>query len=117
LISASQVNGKLYRVYRHPLEKNSAVFAAMFAVPQDRSTHEVEGLSDEHPIHLDGIPVEEFEALLHALYPMYASHILFQRSSLNASLAISTHMLTCFHTCGSPLLPPPPAGRSRRSEI
>jgi hypothetical protein len=64
-----QVNDKLYRVYRKPLENSSAVFASMFAVPQGP---DVEGMSDEKPIVLEGIMVEEFEVLLFMLYPVYA---------------------------------------------
>jgi hypothetical protein len=41
----------------------------MFAVPQGP---DVEGMSDEKPIVLEGIMVEEFEALLFMLYPVYA---------------------------------------------
>jgi hypothetical protein len=63
------VHNKLYRVYRKPLEKSSAVFASMFTVPQGP---DVEGMSDENPIVLEGIPVEEFEALLFVLYPVCA---------------------------------------------
>jgi hypothetical protein len=63
------VHDKLYRVYRKPLENSSAVFASMFDVPQGL---DVEGASDEKPIVLEGIPVEEFEALLFMLYPVCA---------------------------------------------
>jgi hypothetical protein len=65
-----KVSNTLYRVYRQPLEKNSGVFAAMFAVPQIDVDISVEGLSDEAPIHLEGVPVAEFEVLLFILYPV-----------------------------------------------
>jgi hypothetical protein len=66
----SQVDGVLYRVYRHPLEKNSSVFAAMFSIPQGCAAGDAEGTSDENPIRLDGVPAAELEAMLQILYPV-----------------------------------------------
>jgi hypothetical protein len=42
----------------------------MFAVPQGDSGAHFEGLSDEAPIRLEGVPIAEFEALLFILYPV-----------------------------------------------
>jgi hypothetical protein len=75
-----KVNNKLYRVYRQLLEKSSAAFASMFAVPQGS---EEEGMSDEKPITLEGVPVEEFEALLFVLYPVYVRLPTYTRNRLS----------------------------------
>jgi hypothetical protein len=59
-----------YRVYHHPLEKNSAAFAAIFAIPQDDSGSMVEGMSVDNPIKIDCVPVAGLEVMLQVLYPM-----------------------------------------------
>lgn len=64
----SQVQDRLFRVPRHTLEAQSVVFQDMFSFPPPPDA-EVEGSSDEHPIRLDGVTVDEFRHLLKVLYP------------------------------------------------
>jgi hypothetical protein len=73
----AQLSGKLYRVYRLPLETNSAVFASMLSLPQDQSSADfvTEGMTDEAPVILDGVPVSEFDSFLSVLYPMCVLHV------------------------------------------
>jgi hypothetical protein len=42
----------------------------MFAIPQGDEHTSSEGMLDDSPIFLDGMPTEEFEALLQVLYPL-----------------------------------------------
>ncbi|KAI6017446.1 hypothetical protein EDC04DRAFT_2608067 [Pisolithus marmoratus] len=56
----------LFKVPREPFQQESEVFCDMFSLPQGDNTV-VEGLSDEHPIRIDGTRKDDFEQLLKAL--------------------------------------------------
>ena len=54
-----------FRVPVEAFERRSEVFRDMFALPVESP----EGRSDDTPIVLEGIEVEDFRALLRFLYP------------------------------------------------
>ncbi|CAA7263477.1 unnamed protein product [Cyclocybe aegerita] len=64
------VGESIFRVPRQAFEVPGTVFEAIFSIPLSSSdTDAVEGLSDEHPIVLDGIEEDHFRGFLGALYP------------------------------------------------
>jgi len=65
-----QVEDTLYRVPRHPFEQESEVFRDMFGLPIVKGAIP-DGLSDEQPLHLEGIMKEDFRQLLRIMFPRY----------------------------------------------
>jgi len=63
-----QVEGKLFKVPRKPFEDQSDVFKSMFTLPPGHNA-EVDGLTDDKPIHLDNIKKNDFRAFLQVLFP------------------------------------------------
>jgi hypothetical protein len=49
----------------------------MLSLPQDQSSADfvTEGMTDEAPVILDGVPVSEFDSFLSVLYPMCVLHV------------------------------------------
>jgi hypothetical protein len=68
MLYSLQLNNTIYRVPRYPLEQVSKAFASMFETARANTA---EGTSDDHPIVLHDVPVEEFETMLLLLYPCY----------------------------------------------
>jgi len=65
------VADSLFRVHKRVLTRSeSSTFTGMFSVPLSSGT-EAEGQSDENPIVLSGDSLEEFEALIRLLYPLF----------------------------------------------
>ncbi|KAF6750636.1 hypothetical protein DFP72DRAFT_1013133 [Ephemerocybe angulata] len=67
-----KVEGRIFQVPRQRFIEYSDIFADMFGLPASRDSQgkaDVEGLSIESPITLDGYRASEFEALLKAMYP------------------------------------------------
>jgi hypothetical protein len=62
-----QVEDRLFKIPRYALQRESVVFRDMFSLPT--SPHQVEGLTDEMPIRLEGASAIDFERLLELLYP------------------------------------------------
>ncbi|KAF9239116.1 hypothetical protein BU15DRAFT_47003, partial [Melanogaster broomeanus] len=62
-----QVEGCLFHVPRGPFETESTVFRDMFLLPVP-DIHEVEGLNDARPIHLEGTRRYDFEQLMKVLF-------------------------------------------------
>ncbi|KAM5540464.1 hypothetical protein V8D89_005922 [Ganoderma adspersum] len=62
-----EVEGILYRLHRSILERHSPVFRELFMVPQPDGSNE--GISNRHPIVLEGIDPKDFGRLLSLLYP------------------------------------------------
>ena len=69
-VAITEVEGILFRVPRHPIEKESEVFKDMFALPVV-SNH---GSSDETPIALHGVAVIHFRAFLRVLFDPFVKH-------------------------------------------
>jgi hypothetical protein len=65
----SQVERTLYRIHRSVLSRNSPFFRNLFAISAGPETKEVEGSSDESPLHLPHILVDQFDAFLATVYP------------------------------------------------
>ncbi|KLO09627.1 hypothetical protein SCHPADRAFT_558658 [Schizopora paradoxa] len=63
-----EVQDVLFRVPVEPFETRSEVFRDMFSLPSGNETP-TEGTSDDSPIVLEGVVVEDFRALLKFLYP------------------------------------------------
>ena len=54
----------LYRLCSSVLSSNSETFSGMFGATETAGLEEIDGKSDERPIHLDGITREMFELFL-----------------------------------------------------
>lgn len=66
-----QVEGTLYRVYKHAfVQWSQSVFRDMFSLPQGPLGSR-EGDNDENPIQLSGCTKSEFQSLLDVFYPAY----------------------------------------------
>ncbi|KAI0726910.1 hypothetical protein C8Q72DRAFT_887192 [Fomitopsis betulina] len=63
-----RVEETLFRVHRHFLTRHSKVFADLFKLPPVAGKPG-EGLTDEHPIILEGVTCRDFERLLSLFYP------------------------------------------------
>ncbi|EKM51541.1 uncharacterized protein PHACADRAFT_261745 [Phanerochaete carnosa HHB-10118-sp] len=63
-----RVQNTLFNVHRTLLAKDGSLFSSMFSLPQGE--HEIEGISDECPIHLSGETVSEFKNFLWVLYAL-----------------------------------------------
>ncbi|CAA7260401.1 unnamed protein product [Cyclocybe aegerita] len=64
------VGNTIFRVPRHGFEVPGTIFEALFALPPSpNEVNSVEGLSDDHPIVLDGVEEDHFRGFLGALYP------------------------------------------------
>ncbi|KAI6144043.1 hypothetical protein BKA82DRAFT_4179776 [Pisolithus tinctorius] len=61
------VQNCLFRVPWEPFQRESKSFCDKFSSPQGDGS-EVEGLSDEKPIRLDGVQKSDFEQLLKVLF-------------------------------------------------
>ncbi|KAL4244341.1 hypothetical protein ABKN59_010658 [Abortiporus biennis] len=61
------VQNQLFKVHRHFLIRESELFRTMFQLPSGESSSQ-EGTSDDNPIVLPDVTVEEFEALLEFFY-------------------------------------------------
>jgi hypothetical protein len=61
-----QVEDCLFRVSRAHLCTHSAFFADMFTLPHN--AEDAEGRSDDTPLHMDGVPIAEFEAFMELIY-------------------------------------------------
>ena len=57
---------RLFKVPRRKFEEGSEVFRNMFAMPLGDGV--VEGQTDEHPLVLESISMEEFRSLLRAMF-------------------------------------------------
>ena len=62
------MEGKLFKLPRRPFEEQSEVFRTMFLLPPG-SHAQVEGLTDEMPLRLEGITKIDFKAFLKVLFP------------------------------------------------
>ncbi|KAJ3555819.1 hypothetical protein NM688_g2366 [Phlebia brevispora] len=62
-----KVENRLFRVHRYFFIRESAIFRDMFLLPSG-ATREVDGMSDERPVVLPGVTIEEFENLLKFFY-------------------------------------------------
>lgn len=62
----------LFRVLVEAFAERSEIFRDMFALPSGDVTA-AEGGSDDSPIVLEGVDVDDFRALLRYLYPRYES--------------------------------------------
>ncbi|KDQ50878.1 hypothetical protein JAAARDRAFT_545472 [Jaapia argillacea MUCL 33604] len=63
-----QVEGTLYKVPRHSLEKLSTAFQSAATLAQGDQLQE--GSNDDNPIRLDGVKSIDFERLLRVIYPL-----------------------------------------------
>ncbi|KAH7908742.1 hypothetical protein BJ138DRAFT_1156983 [Hygrophoropsis aurantiaca] len=63
-----KVESQLYRLPAALLRKRSRVFADLFSLPRENSVRHIEGLSDEHPIVLEGHSCCDFDCLLDFLF-------------------------------------------------
>ncbi|KAJ3500255.1 hypothetical protein NLJ89_g9879 [Agrocybe chaxingu] len=64
------VGNTIFRVPRHGFEVPGTIFEALFALPPSpNDVGGIEGLSDDHPIVLDGVEEDHFRGFLGALYP------------------------------------------------
>jgi hypothetical protein len=70
--SSPQVERRLYRVYRYPLERTSSIFASLFSLPKGELAGDREGAVDEHPIRLYGVPTEEFHVFLERIFSVFS---------------------------------------------
>ncbi|KAJ3523533.1 hypothetical protein NMY22_g11397 [Coprinellus aureogranulatus] len=61
-----KVEERLFRVNKHAFVQHSSVFKNMFHIGDGRTG---EGVSDDHPVVLNGYRAGDFEALLMILYP------------------------------------------------
>jgi hypothetical protein len=68
-LSSAQVERTLYRIHRSVLSRHSPFFRNLFSIAQPQDAKEAEGSSDEHPLHLPHILVEQFDAFLYTVYP------------------------------------------------
>lgn len=66
------MEGKLFKVPRKPFEDQSDVFKSMFTLPPGHNA-EVDGLTDDKPIHLDNIKKNDFRSFLQVLFPPLVS--------------------------------------------
>ena len=66
---ALQVERVLYRIHRSILSRNSPFFRNLFSIPPLPDAKEVEGTSDDNPLHLPHILVDQFDAFLSTVYP------------------------------------------------
>ncbi|PCH34241.1 hypothetical protein WOLCODRAFT_160719 [Wolfiporia cocos MD-104 SS10] len=62
------VEDALYKVHCHFFKRHSSVFATMFSLPPGNG-NSIEGLSDDHPIKLEGVRKIDFERMLSLFYP------------------------------------------------
>jgi hypothetical protein len=62
-----QVENQLFRVHRHYLIEGSEFFRGMFDCPVEEGRN-IDGMSNEQPIPLPDVTVEEFETLLGFFY-------------------------------------------------
>ncbi|TFK74681.1 hypothetical protein BDN72DRAFT_743787, partial [Pluteus cervinus] len=65
-----QVEDILFKVPQRDFETNSDFFRQMLTLQPPKQL-EPDGLSDDQPIHLEGIEKDEFRAFLHILYQRY----------------------------------------------
>lgn len=65
---SEQVDDCLFNVPRIYFERESEVFRGLFTLPPPPDCP-VEGLSDRHPLRLEGIAAEDFRQLLRVMYP------------------------------------------------
>ncbi|KAG8786810.1 hypothetical protein FRB91_003380 [Serendipita sp. 411] len=63
------VERTLYRIHRSVLGRNSPFFRNLFAISASAEGKDVEGSSDENPLHLPHILVDQFDAFLSTVYP------------------------------------------------
>ncbi|KAH8117106.1 hypothetical protein DFH11DRAFT_1579276 [Phellopilus nigrolimitatus] len=63
-----KVEDCLFRVPREGFEEQSDVFKTMFTLPSGGAA-ELDGCSDDHPVLLEGISVDDFRTFLKVLYP------------------------------------------------
>jgi hypothetical protein len=68
-LTPPQVERVLYRIHRSILSRNSPFFRNLFAIPPLPDAKEVEGTSDDNPLHLPHILVDQFDAFLSTVYP------------------------------------------------
>ncbi|KAI0267507.1 hypothetical protein BC834DRAFT_842676 [Gloeopeniophorella convolvens] len=69
LLNIPQVEGRIYKIHRHFLERESEFFRDLFPLPQgDSKADAVEGKDDDHPIKLVGTTTAEFDSLLRFFY-------------------------------------------------
>ncbi|KAF4621419.1 hypothetical protein D9613_001021 [Agrocybe pediades] len=61
-----KVENTTFAIPRHVLNHPGTAFEGMFSMPANGQ----EGKVVEHPIHLPGVGEDEFEAFLHAIYPL-----------------------------------------------
>lgn len=62
------VDNRLFQIPSHFLSSQSEVFQAMLELPLP-SDGTIEGMSDENPIHLEGVSKQDFRQLLRVLCP------------------------------------------------
>ncbi|KZT73327.1 hypothetical protein DAEQUDRAFT_464321 [Daedalea quercina L-15889] len=62
-----RVEDTLYRFHRHFLTRHSKAFETTFSLKPENE--KPEGLTDEHPVLLEGITCKDFERLLCLFYP------------------------------------------------
>ncbi|KAJ3563769.1 hypothetical protein NP233_g8722 [Leucocoprinus birnbaumii] len=63
------VEDQLFKVHRHFLVQDSEVFRDLFSVPQGDGA-EIEGMTNERPIHLPGVTAKAFTILLEEFYTL-----------------------------------------------
>jgi hypothetical protein len=63
-LGAPQIDNVLYRLCGSVLSSNSETFNSMFAATESAGLEEIDGKSDERPIHLAGTTREMFELFL-----------------------------------------------------
>lgn len=69
-----KVEKTLYRIHRSVLSRHSPFFENLFALPAEEHK-EIEGASDEIPLHLPHILVDQFDAFLSTVYPRCVTHV------------------------------------------
>ncbi|CAG7846044.1 SubName: Full=Uncharacterized protein {ECO:0000313/EMBL:CCA69224.1} [Serendipita indica DSM 11827] len=65
------VERTLYRIHRSVLSRNSPFFRNLFSISAPLDNKEVEGSSDDNPLHLPHIQVDQFDAFLSTVYPSW----------------------------------------------
>ncbi|KAL5490018.1 hypothetical protein ACEPAI_4851 [Sanghuangporus weigelae] len=91
-LTTFEVENVLFRVPRRSFEMESSVFKEMFELPSDGSS---DGITDEKPLTLSGITVENFRAFLRVLFdPAHGSLSELKQDEWISVLQVS-HMWSC----------------------